>query len=147
MNRRGFLPVVFFSLLFIFLCPLYAAESVVFDMDFFQSLGKMSSIERDIYLDELPGRIIIGRGTILTVVERENYKKNYRIEVTAGESSKYRLKFLYYVYFDDRNIIDLLDEDANFEFKGQLMGITPVNSQRSDFILDIVLMEGATIIE
>jgi hypothetical protein len=107
----------------------------------------MSTIERDIYLDELPGRIIIGRGTILTIVERENYKKNFRIEVSAGESSRYRLKFLYYVYFDDKNIIELLSENSSFEFKGQLMGITPVNSQRSEFILDIVFMEGSTIIQ
>jgi hypothetical protein len=147
MNRRGFLKTFFLSAVLIFICPLYAAESLVFDSDFFKSLSRMSTIERDIYLDELPGRIIIGRGTILTIVERENYKKNFRIEVSAGESSRYRLKFLYYVYFDDKNIIELLSENSSFEFKGQLMGITPVNSQRSEFILDIVFMEGSTIIQ
>jgi hypothetical protein len=147
MNKKVFLPALFLSALLIFICPLYPAESLVFDSDFFQSLGRMSSIERDIYLEGLTGSIIIGRGTILTVVERENYKRNYRIEVSAGESSRFRLKFLYYVYFDDKNIIDLLTEDSNFEFKGQLMGITPVNSQRSEFILDIVYMEGSTIIQ
>ncbi len=147
MNKRGFFKTFFLSAVLIIICPLYAAESMVFDNDFFQSLSRMSSIERDIYLDELPGRIIIGRGTILTIVERENYKKNFRIEVSAGESSKFRLKFLYYVYFDDKNIIDLLNENSSFEFKGQLMGITPVDSRRSEFILDIVFMEGSTIID
>lgn len=147
MNKRGFFKTFFLSAVLIIICPLYAAESMVFDNDFFQSLSRMSSIERDIYLDELPGRIIIGRGTILTIVERENYKKKFRIEVSAGESSKFRLKFLYYVYFDDKNIIDLLSENSSFEFKGQLMGITPVDSRRSEFILDIVFMEGSTIID
>jgi len=147
MNKRGFLPELFLSVLLIFMCPLNAAESLVFDRDFFRSLSRMSSIQRDVYLDGLPGKIIIGRGTILTVVERGNYKKNYRIEVSAGESSSFRLKFLYYVYFDDKNIIDLLSENSSFEFKGQLMGVTPLNSQRSEFILDIVYMEGSTIID
>lgn len=136
-----------FLLVIISLSPLFSIESLVFDNTFFKSFSRMNSIQRDFYFDELPGKIIIGRGTILTVLERENYKKNYRIEVLAGKASASKLKFLYYVYFDDKNIIDLLNEDANFEFKGQLMGVTPVNTQRSEFILDIVLMDGSTIID
>lgn len=148
MIKNGLLSVtISFLLIFLLLNPLFSGESLVFDSTFFKSFARMSSIQRDIYLEELPGKIIIGRGTILTVLERENYKKNYRIEVLAGEASGSRLKFLYYVYFDDKNIIDLLSEDANFEFKGQLMGVTPVNTQRSEFILDIVLMDGSTIID
>lgn len=125
----------------------FSVENLVFDRTFFQSFAKMNSLQRDISLNEITNRIVIGRGTVLTVVERENYKKQYRIEVLAGEASQLRLKFIYYVYFDDKNIIDLLTEDANFEFKGQLMGITPLNSLRNEFILDVVLMEGSTIID
>ncbi len=138
---------ILFLLLIISTSPLFSIESLVFDNTFFKSFSTKSSIQRDIYIDELSGKIIIGRGTILTVLERENYKKNYRIEVLASEASGNRLKFLYYVYFDDKNIIDLLSEDASFEFKGQLMGITSVNTHRSEFILDIVLMDGSTIID
>ncbi len=138
---------ILFLLIIISTSPLFSIESIVFDNTFFKSFSSKSSIQRDIYINELSGKIIIGRGTILTVLERENYKKNYRIEVLASEASGNRLKFLYYVYFDDKNIIDLLSEDASFEFKGQLMGITSVNTHRSEFILDIVLMDGSTIID
>ena len=136
------------AFLIVFLAlQVFSVENLVFDRTFFQSFAKMNSLQRDISLNEITNRIVIGRGTVLTVVERENYKKQYRIEVLAGEASQLRLKFIYYVYFDDKNIIDLLTEDANFEFKGQLMGITPLNSLRNEFILDVVLMEGSTIID
>lgn len=138
---------ILFLLLIISTSPLFSIESLVFDNTFFKSFSTKSSIQRDIYINKLSGKIIIGRGTILTVLERENYKKNYRIEVLASEASGNRLKFLYYVYFDNKNIIDLLNEDASFEFKGQVMGITSANTQRSEFILDIVLMDGSTIID
>lgn len=139
--------IISFLLIILSMSPLFSVDNLVFDTAFFKSFARMRSIQRDIYINELPGKIIIGRGTILTVVERENYKKKFRIEVHAGEASRSRLKFLYYVYFDDKNIIDLLSEDTNFEFKGQLMGVTPVNTERSEFILDIVLMDGSTIID
>ncbi len=138
---------ILFLLLITSTSPLFSIESLVFDNTFFKSFSTKSSIQRDIYINKLSGKIIIGRGTILTVLERENYKKNYRIEVLASEASGNRLKFLYYVYFDNKNIIDLLNEDASFEFKGQVMGITSANTQRSEFILDIVLMDGSTIID
>ena len=145
MIKRYFLMSAF---LIVFLAlQVFSVENLVFDRTFFQSFAKMNSLQRDISLNEITNRIVIGRGTVLTVVERENYKKQYRIEVLAGEASQLRLKFIYYVYFDDKNIIDLLTEDANFEFKGQLMGITPLNSLRNEFILDVVLMEGSTIID
>ncbi len=138
---------ILFLLLITSTSPLFSIESLVFDNTFFKSFSTKSSIQRDIYINKLSGKIIIGRGTILTVLERENYKKNYRIEVLASEASGNRLKFLYYVYFDNKNIIDLLNEDASFEFKGQVMGITSANTQRSEFILDIILMDGSTIID
>lgn len=148
MIKNGLLALVIsFLLIILSMNPLFSGENLVFDNNFFNSFARMKSIQRDVYINELPGKIIIGRGTILTVVERENYKKKFRIEVLAGEASQNRFKFLYYVYFDDKNIIDLLSEDSNFEFKGQLMGVTPVNTQRSEFILDIVLMDGSTIID
>lgn len=143
-KRYYFLSAVLILLLSL---QVFSVENPVFDRTFFQSFSRMNSLQREIFLNEMTNRIIIGRGTVLTVVERENYKKQYRIEVLAGEAAQQRLKFIYYVYFDDKNIIDLLTEDANFEFKGQLMGITPLNTLRSEFILDVVLMEGSTIID
>jgi len=145
MNKKYFLLSAVLTVLLSF--QVYSVENPVFDRTFFQSFARMNSLQRQIYLEDITNRIVIGRGTVLTVVERENYKKQYRIEVLAGEASPLRLKFIYYVYFDDKNIIDLLTEDASFEFKGQLMGITPLNTVRSDFILDVVLMEGSTIID
>jgi hypothetical protein len=145
MSRRSFfisaVLILFLSL------QVFSVENLVFDRTFFNSFVRMNSLQREIFLEDLTNRIVIGRGTVLTVVERENYKKQYRIEVLAGEASPLRMKFIYYVYFDDKNIIDLLTEEASFEFKGQLMGITPLNTARSEFILDVVLMEGSTIID
>jgi hypothetical protein len=145
MNKKYFFISTF--LIILLAIQVFSVENPVFDRTFFQSFARMNSLQREIYFEGLTNRIVIGRGTVLTVVERENYKKQYRIEVLAGEASQMRLKFIYYVYFDDKNIIDLLSEDASFEFKGQLMGITPLNTLRSDFILDVVLMEGSTIID
>jgi hypothetical protein len=44
-------------------------------------------------------------------------------------------------------MVDLLSIDSKFEFKGQFMGYTPLNTKRNEYIIDIIIMDGSIIIE
>ena len=130
------------------LFPLTAAENeLVMDKTFFKEFTALNSLIRDDFIEKQMNRIIIGRGTIISISEQERYKKKYRIVVESSDAGEYGQKFRFYIYTDNKDTLDLLTLDSSFEFKGQLTGYTPLDIKRSQYILDIIFMDGSTIIE
>ncbi len=124
-----------------------ADNEIVMDGVFFKSFSKISSIIRDDYIEQQLNRIVIGRGIITEISEKERYKKKYRIVIESSDARQYGQKFLFYIFLDNRNTFDLLTKNSAFEFKGQLVGYTPLDTKRNEYILDIIFMDGSTIIE
>lgn len=124
-----------------------AESELVMDKTFFKSFSVMNSLVRDEFIEKQMNRIVIGRGTIISISEQERYKKKYRIVVESSDAGEYGYKFRFYIYTDNRDTLDLLTLDSSFEFKGQLTGYTPLDIKRTRYILDVIFMDGSTIIE
>lgn len=135
--------------LLIVLCitPLFSDNELVMDSMFFKKFGSISAISRDDYLEGFINGIIIGRGRIISVTEKERYKKKFRILIESTDSVKYNQKFIFYVFLDNRDTADLLTTGTDFEFKGQFMGYTPLNTKRNAYIIDVVLMDASTVVK
>lgn len=120
---------------------------VVLDASFFKDFNSRQVIQRDDILSLLSNRIVIGRGIITGISANERYKKKYRVVIESTDSALYNQKFIFFVFLENKDTVDLLTLDSKFEFKGQLMGYTPLNTKRSDYIIDVILMDGSTVIE
>ena len=124
-----------------------AEDVIVFDSLFFKKLSIIHPLEKDTFFETLQNKIILGKGKILSVSLNKRYKKKYRIVIEASESSQFNNKIFFYVFLDNKNTTDILNLNTTFEFKGQLMGYTPLGTRRNEYILDIIFMEGSTLIE
>ena len=142
MNRYLLRTLIIVLTLFFVVNGIGSEKEIVLDSAFFREFSSKSAFSREDYLQTCINQIVIGRGSIRTVLERSEYKKKYVIVIESGESGRYGQKFIYHVYLEKRDTIELLSEDASFEFKGQFMGFTPLNSKRDKYIIDVVLMDG-----
>lgn len=120
---------------------------VVLDEKFFSEFGEKLPIQRDEYLETLMNRIVIGRGKITSIKEKARYKKKYRVVIESSDSEKHGQKFIFFLFLDNKDTFDLLSVDSRFEFKGQLAGITPLTTKRDQYILDVIMIDGSTVIE
>ena len=134
--------IIFFAVI-----SLAADDVIVFDSALYKKFSSIQPIEKDSFFKNMLNRVIIGRGKILSVSLTQRYRKRYRIVIESIESSRYNQKILFYVFLENKNTADILDLDTSFEFKGQLMGFTPLGTKRNEYILDILFMEGSTLIE
>ncbi len=141
---RKYIAIILIILLAL---PLFSQTELVMDTSFFRKFSSVSIISRDDYLEGYLNSIIIGRGKILSVAESERYKKRYRVAIESSDSSRYGHKFTFYLFLDNKDTADLLTAGTDFEFKGQFMGYTPLNTKRNAYIIDAVLMDASTVIE
>ncbi len=149
MKNNRIRNILLIPALIIFTCAALSGETdeVVLDAGFFKDFNSRQIIQRDDYLESLTNRVVIGRGIITDIAVKARYKKKYRIVIESSDSAAYNQKFIFYVFLDNKDTIDLLNLDTRFEFKGQLMGYTPLATKRNEYILDVILMDGSTVIE
>jgi len=112
--------------------------------EFYARLQAAPVIRRDFFLDAHLNKILVGRGRVVAVDTTGRYKRRYRI-VLAGLAASPKITF--YVYADGDDYRTLLEAGDLFEFKGQFVVYTPVNSRRDAYIFDIVMEEGAVRVE
>jgi len=143
MNRKH---VVIIFILFMVL-PLFSQSEIVMDRSFFSKFSRIRTISRDDYLEGYINGIVIGRGKITSITESSRYKKKFRVVVESTDSSRYNQRFTFFLFLDNRDTADLLTAGTDFEFKGQFMGYTPLNTRRNSYIIDVVLMDASTVIE
>jgi len=148
-NKNRIINVV---LIIIFSMTMNAALSgedneVVLDAAFFKNFSRTQIINRDELFANLTNKVVIGRGKITGISENERYKKKYRIIIESSDSGAYNQKIIFFVFLDNKDTVDLLSLNSKFEFKGPLMGYTPLNTKRSEYILDVIFTDGSTVIE
>ena len=149
MKNKKILKILLIQLLIISFSAALTGESaeVVLDAGFFKDLNSRQLIQRDELFENLINRIVIGRGMITDISVKARYKKKYRIVIESLDSAAFNQKFIFYVFLDNKDTIELLNLDTRFEFKGQLMGYTPLSTKRNEYILDVILKDGSTVIE
>jgi len=120
---------------------------VVLDSSFFKDFNSSQIIQRDDIFSGLINKVVIGRGKITGISANERYKKKYRIMIESTDSAIYNQKIIFFVFLENKDTVDLLTIDSRFEFKGPLMGYTPLGTKRNEYILDVIFTDGSTLIE
>ncbi len=148
-NNRVIKNLLIISVFIILFCPKIFGEEAEFVLDekFFKDFSRIQIIQRDDIFQSMINKIIIGRGVITEISVNERYKKKFRISVESSDSAAFNQKIIFFVFLENKDTVDLLNLNTKFEFKGQLMEYTPLSSKRNEFILDVILMDGSTIIE
>ncbi len=121
-----------------------AGSPVIFDDKFYSEMLGIDPIKRDLFLDKILNKIVTGRGFVESVTSRRRYDRNFRITIRNKEKNH---NVLFYIFSDNDQYVSILNKDDPFEFKGQFIIYTPVNSRRDLYIFDIILEDGAIVVE
>jgi hypothetical protein len=116
-------------------------EIIQLNRGFYSDFINLRALERDKFLSDMQDRIVQGIGYIESVDRIERYHRNVRITAIDKEPSGLSIKF--FIFADNEEYLSLLQKGDSFDFKGQFVIYTPLNSRRDAYIFDIVLEEGA----
>ena len=142
---KKFLVTVF---IMFFLVSLRAEEEkVFFDKAFMKNLNSAKIIERDARFEKNLNSIIQARAVVISFDKTARYKRAFRVILEDREAAVYKIKIIYNVFFNKEETRSILDIGDNFEFSGKFVSCAPLNTGRTAYILDIVLQEGALLIE
>ncbi len=145
--------LIFIILFFAISTVLYSQQKedktdiVELNLGFYYRLYKTELIGRDDFLAEKIGRMIRADGIVKNRYTEKRYKNEVCIVVQEPESEKYSLKIDYYIFFKSMDEAENFIRGVNFSFTGQITGFTPVNSNRTHYIIDIVYQSGTISIE
>jgi hypothetical protein len=108
---------------------------------FYTKILNSKAIERDNLLNEMQNSIVQGRAYVESVEKTERYRRHFRITAIDNEASDLNIRL--YIFTDNQEYLTLLQKGDFFDFKGQFIVCTPLNSRRDSYIFDIILEEGA----
>ncbi|MEW6525884.1 MAG: hypothetical protein AB1444_04355 [Spirochaetota bacterium] len=120
------------------------AKEVILDNQWYASLQNSDAIKRLQMLDALKDRVVKAQGQVVKVEESNLLKKKYRIILSVNLP---RIKILYYCYTDKEDYSDLLQPEDTFEFSGQFVVATPLNTKVDTIVCDIILEDGAVLVK
>jgi hypothetical protein len=109
--------------------------------EFYADLLKSKALARDVLLNGMQGAIVQGSGYVESVEKSERYRRHFRITAIDNEASDLNIRL--YIFADNEEYLTLLKKGDSFDFKGQFIIFTPLNSRRDSYIFDIILEEGA----
>ena len=109
--------------------------------EFYGDLIKSKALTRDILLNGMQGAVVQGRGYVESVDKTERYRRNYRIIAIDNDAQELNVRL--YIFTDNEDYLTLLKKGDSFDFTGQFVVFTPLNSRRDSYILDIILEDGA----
>jgi hypothetical protein len=137
-------------LIILILAPLYAEnkkstiDTIILNSEFFSAFTKIEPIKRDLFLDERLNSVLQGRGYVELVEADERYNMKYRIIVKDSEALNLHIR--YNIYTNNEEYRTLLKKSELFEFSGQFIIYTPLNSKKDSYIFDIVLHRGSLVV-
>ncbi|MBN1500642.1 MAG: hypothetical protein JW982_10820 [Spirochaetes bacterium] len=116
------------------------------DDAFVNKVLQAAPIERDEFIDTYLEKLVFTRGYVERVVKKNIYKQTYCIELIDSLNSS-RMNFKYHLYTENKEFTTLLEKGDLFEFKGQFVMYTPVSLKKDIYIFDIILQDGALVVE
>ena len=146
-NNKTIIIYLLIAVALISTCLFGQEADIVFDNNFFREFNKKAAIQRDDVLEGMTNKIVIGRGKIIEISSNQRYKKKHRVKIESSDSAAYGQRFVFFVFIENKDMVDLLSINSRFEFKGQFMGYTALSTRRNEYIIDIIIMDGSTIIE
>lgn len=120
--------------------------AVVHSMDsaFFAALASDPMIDRDSRIQSRLNSIIEGVAAVTKIEQRSQYKKKVCIVASATQS---KITIIYNIYTENPDFGELLQPGQKMSFKGQMVSVAHVNTRRDTYIVDIILEDGAAVVE
>ncbi len=118
---------------------------VKLDKSFFSELAKMNPVARQLRLESLRDKVILAKGFVESFEQYTRYRRKYRIVLIDDESEIINVRF--YIYTDEKDFGEILQKGDIFEFTGQFVIETPINSKMDAFIFDVLLEDGALVVQ
>lgn len=148
-NKKYFF-LIFSILLTVITVRLFSADKkqiipqVILDDKFYAEMQGIDPIKRDLFLDKILNKIVQGRGYVESVSSHRRYDRNFRIAIRNKDKNH---NVLFYIFSNNDQYVSILNKDDPFEFKGQFIIYTPLTSKRDLYIFDIILEDGAVVLE
>jgi hypothetical protein len=111
---------------------------------FFSALASDSLIDRDFRIQSRVNAIVEGTATVTKIEKRPAYRKKICI---VAVSVQYKITLVYNIYTENPEFEELLQPKQKMSFKGQVASVTPVNTRRDMYLVDIILEDGAAVVE
>jgi len=118
---------------------------VELDKSFFSELANMNPVARQFRLEAMRDKVILARGFVESFEQDTRYRRKYRIVVIDNESEIINVRF--YIYTNEKDFGEVLQKGDIFEFTGQFVIETPINSKMDAFIFDVLLEDGALVVQ
>jgi len=106
---------------------------------------RIDLIRRDDFWKGKLNTILETEASIVSVENKTQFRRKYRITAVSG--SENRILITYYIYTDNEEYIRILQPGEKFGFKGQFVMYTPLNTKRNAYVFDIILEDGAAVVE
>ena len=106
-----------------------------------EQIAALHPVKRDEFIHSNINRRIGGNGTVLSVDSLKRYGMEYRVVLEERAAAKYKLNVRYYLFMTAGEKKNLkLRKNETFQFQGILSAYTPLNTGRTGYILDLVLV-------
>lgn len=122
------------------------SETVLINIAKIKEFVNESPITRNISVEKYLNNIVVAQGYVETVKKKNIYRRKYRIELIDNLNNG-KLSIKYHVYTNNEEYMTLLNKGDLFEFKGQFVMYTPLNVKKDVYIFDIILEDGALVVE
>ena len=148
MNKISFLICIL--LVFIVVFNLKAQETpirtIIINNAYITSLLARPVITRDQFVQQSTNSIIQARGEVLSIDRKGKFNRQFRLKVRDSVAIRHGLDIIYYIYLNRDDSFEMLSPGMTYEFSGQVLFTTPLNSARTSFGYSILLSEGAILI-
>ena len=123
------------------------SKTLKLDSKYLKNLAGTRLIKRDEFIESGLNSLVSTSGKVISIDEMSRYRKNFRVIVEDSTAHRYKFTFTYYLFFENEEIATMVVPGEIFEFRGQLVSVTPLNSRRDSYILDIILETGSVVIK
>jgi hypothetical protein len=147
---RMFAIVVFFA---VYTVSLTAADPTPkpkniriysFNSALFSDLAKADPMTRDLLLSSHINSVVEGIVTVVKMEEKQLYHKKLCIVATIYQQ---KISITFNIYTENTDYFELLQQGQKMSFKGQCVAVTPLGTKRDAYMLDIILEDGAAVVE
>jgi hypothetical protein len=115
-----------------------------FDTALFSELAKSDPMARDFLFSSYINTVVEGVGTVVKMEEKQQYHKKLCIFATINQQ---KIVLTFNIYTENTEYMGLLQQGQKMSFKGQCVAITPLSTKRDAYMLDIILEDGAAVVE
>lgn len=111
-----------------------------------QTLAGSNPLVRDAELYARRNSIVTTTITVDSVSTTTEFKKSWRIRGRSTGSTG-SLTLWFNIYTANPEYETMLEQGSSYDFKGQCIFVTPLSVRRDAYVMDVILEDGALVVE